>query len=263
MNTFLPSLFGHGCTPHKNVLYFLLIRMGGLNVRNPVTSSDHAYSASRSAVHLLVRSIIEQQPFCPIDHCFHIQHSKLEHSSLMMSINNDISDTVIKQFNKYHRAILRSKNTLSSWLSALPIQKNHFDLTANEFRDALCLQYMKPLLQLPPFCDGCSAPFTTTHALDCQKGIWCLNEIRDLLCDLSSMAWSNVTKVPVVTEPSSDSSGGGHIADIAVRGIWQHQSTALFDVCITDSNSPSYADMPTFDVLLSAKGKKEEVCCSM
>ena len=109
MNRFLPSLFGHGCTPHEHVLYFLPIRMGGLNVRNPVTSSDYAYSASRSAVHLLVRSIIEQQLFCPIDHCFHIQHSKLEHSSLMKSINNDISDTVIKQFNKYHRAILRSK----------------------------------------------------------------------------------------------------------------------------------------------------------
>ena len=40
------------------------------------------YSASESAVHLLVQSIIEQQPFCPIDHCFHVPHSKLEHSSL-------------------------------------------------------------------------------------------------------------------------------------------------------------------------------------
>ena len=138
MNRFLPSLFGHGYTPHKHVLYSLPICMGGLNVRNPVTSSDHAYSASRSAVHLLVWSIIEQQPFCPIDHCFHVQHSKLEHSSLMKSINNDIFDTVIEQFDKYHQqAILRSKDTLFSWLSALPIQKDHFDLTANEFRDAL------------------------------------------------------------------------------------------------------------------------------
>ena len=97
---------------------------------------------------------------------------------------------------------------------------------------------MKPLLQLPPFCDGCSAPFTTTHALDCQKGGLVSqrhNEIRDLLCDLSSMAWSKVTKEPVVTEPSSDSSGGGLIADC---GIWQRQSTALFDVRITDSNFP-------------------------
>ena len=83
------------------------------------------------------------------------------------------------------------------------------------------------------------------------------NEIRDLLCDLLSMAWSKVTKEPVVTEPSSDSSGGGLIADIAVRGIWQRQSTALFDVCITDSNFPSYADTPTFDVF-SAKRKKRK-----
>ena len=182
----------------------------------------------------------------------------------MKSINNDISDTVIEQFDKYHQqAILRSKDTLSSWLSALPIQKDHFDLTANEFRDALCLRYMKPILQLPPFCDGCSAPFTTTHTLDCRKGGLVSqrhNEIRDLLCDLSSMAWSNVTKEPVVTEPSSDSSGGGLIADFAVHGIWQCQSTALFDVRITDSDSPSYADKPPFDVLLSAKREKKRKC---
>lgn len=29
------------------------------------------------------------------------------------------------------------RKILFSWLSALPIQKDHFDLTANEFRDAL------------------------------------------------------------------------------------------------------------------------------
>ena len=41
-------------------------------------------------------------------------------------------------------------------------------------------------------CDGCGAPFTTSHALDCMKGgliVQRHNEIRDLLFDLLSIVY--------------------------------------------------------------------------
>ena len=60
-------------------------------------------------------------------------------------------------------------DSLSSRLNVLPIEKDHFDLYANEFRDALSLRYSKPLQQLPSICDGCGDLFSTTHALDCRK----------------------------------------------------------------------------------------------
>ena len=41
-------------------------------------------------------------------------------------------------------------NTLSGWLTVLPISQNHYDLTAQEFRDALALRYRKPFkMSLP------------------------------------------------------------------------------------------------------------------
>lgn len=88
-------------------------------------------------------------------------------------------------------------------------------------------------MELSPICDGCGAAFTITHSLDCKKGDLVTqrhNEIRDLLCDLSSIVWHNVVKEPIIQE--STQSTIGLIADIAVRGVWQRQSTTMFDVRI-------------------------------
>ena len=52
----------------------------------------------------------------------------------------------------------------------VPINSHHFDLSLQEFRDALALLYKKTLLDLLPLCDGCGAPFTVEHALDCRVG---------------------------------------------------------------------------------------------
>ena len=59
----------------------------------------------------------------------------------------------------HHHALLRVKvNDLSVWLSALPTEKNNFDLTPQEFMDALAIRYCKLLLNVSAFCDGCGAP---------------------------------------------------------------------------------------------------------
>ena len=102
------------------------------------------------------------------------------------------------------------------------LKNDNFNLSAQEFRDANCLQYMKPLLNLPPTCDGCGASFTTIHASDCRKGgLVSLrhNEIRDLLCELSSIVWNNVVREPIIQKSSTNLSEG-LIADLAVRGVW-------------------------------------------
>ena len=76
-----------------------------------------------------------------------------------------------------------------------------FDLSAQEFRDGLALRYRKPLLSLPSVCDGCGAPFSVDHALDCRFGgvVTCRhNEVRDAFGDLASLVWSPVVKEPIV-----------------------------------------------------------------
>ena len=132
-----------------------------------------------------------------------------------------------KTHNKYNntdplrqRTIERNKFSLSAWLTAVPILKDSFNLTAVEFRDTLCLRYSKPLLQLPLHCDGCGSEFTITHALDCKKGGLVTqrhNEVRDLLYDLSALVWNQTIKEPIVWE--ADSAHETLIGDISARGV--------------------------------------------
>ena len=61
-------------------------------------------------------------------------------------------------------AIQRARDTYSAWLSVLPLLSHHFDLTVQEFQDALALYYHKPLLNFPAFCDGCGSSFSVEHA---------------------------------------------------------------------------------------------------
>ncbi len=51
-----------------------------------------------------------------------------------------------------------------------PILRHHFDLSCQEFRDALAIRYKKPLLGIPVYCDGCGAHFDLSRTLSCRTG---------------------------------------------------------------------------------------------
>ena len=51
-------------------------------------------------------------------------------------------------------------------------------------------------------------------------------------------------KEPVVQEGDLESHSGAPVADISARGVWQPQTTALFDVRVVDSDAPSYLSKP-------------------
>ena len=104
----------------------------------------------------------------------------------------------------------------------LPLAQYHFDLSPQQFRDALSLRYNRSLMLMPPTCDGCGAAFTLSHALDCRKGGLVVrrhNEICDALGDLACLAYKDVIREPVVRDGDAD--GPGLIADLGVCGVWQ------------------------------------------
>jgi hypothetical protein len=89
------------------------------------------------------------------------------------------------------RTILRGKET-GQWLLVLSLTVNGTELSAQEFRDALLLQYARCPSDLPIQCDGCQQKFSVHHALECKRGGLVFsqhNEIRDELSDLASKAF--------------------------------------------------------------------------
>ena len=158
------------------------------------------------------------------------------------------------------RAVLRAKEfNLSGWLSVIPLERDQFDLSPQEFCDALALRYRKPMLNLPGNCDGCGATFTVDHGLDCHFGGLVTrrhNEVRDAFGDLASLVWSSVHREPVVWEVSDDGHGA-LIADLAVRGVWQPQCDALFDIRVVDTDAPSYCSRAPQDILRTAELDKK------
>ena len=62
------------------------------------------------------------------------------------------------------------------------------------------------------------------------------NEDRDAIGDLSSLVWKQVQKEPIVCESTiDDSTSETFIADLRVRGVWEPQVDAIFDVRVVDS----------------------------
>jgi len=89
------------------------------------------------------------------------------------------------------------------------LKRSQFDLSMQEFRDGLALHYRKPLLCLPNVCEGCGAPFSMEHALDCCYGGLVgrrNNEVRDAFGDLASLVWGPVLKELVVCDRSAGNS---------------------------------------------------------
>ena len=159
------------------------------------------------------------------------------------------------------RAIMRAVDgKTSNWLTVVPFAPHHFDLSAVEFRDASAIRYCRPLLRMPVSCDGCGAPFDLGHALDCKKGGLVTqrhNEVRDALGDIAALTYKKVVREPVVREADEARGISALVADLGVRGVWQPQTEALFDIRVTDTDAQSCAQRTVNAVLTAAEREKK------
>ena len=83
-------------------------------------------------------------------------------------------------------------------------------------------------------------PFDLSHALSCRKGGLVTqhhNEVRDAFGDLAALAWSQVTREPIVCEACTSSNTTALVADLSVRGVWIPQAEALFDIRVVDTDA--------------------------
>ena len=219
---FLPAMFGVEVSATERRLFALPLRLDGLGICNPVSLAFHLFTSSVHGTEHLVKSIVGFETFELDSHFDCVSSNKLSYRlKLGVNFDEEFSQLLPLFDSKQQRAISCAKDgNVSAWLSVLPLARSQFDLSAQEFRDGLALRYRKPLLSLSSVCDGCGAPLSIEHALDCRfRGLVTRrhNEVRDAFGDLASLVWSPVVKEPVV----NDGSAGADtlIADLCIRGV--------------------------------------------
>ena len=179
-----------------------------------------AFSSSLRSSAVLRAAISGQAQFSPTVHLDVLDTVHREASAARGErVQSALSALLTLVSSSTHRAIERT-----GWVTVLPLAQYHFDLSPQQFHDALSLRYNRSLMLMPTSCDGCGAAFTLSHALDCRRGGLVIRrhiEIRDPLGDLACLAYKNVVREPIVCD--SDADGPGLIADLGVRGVWQPQ----------------------------------------
>ena len=99
-----------------------------------------------------------------------------------------------------------------------------------------------------------------SHALDCKMGGLIgarHNESRDFNIEMLKLTGlSQIVSEPVIKEADKNGNGGLRV-DWGVRGFWEFQREALFDICILNADAPSYSSINLEALMSSARDRKK------
>ena len=109
-------------------------------------SASLAFRSCQEGSALLVDAIIHHKEVCLTDHLAHLD---AVHSGVTKDRENHFRLLLSSLFpglpSFTFRAVQRAADShTSGWLNVLPLAHHHFDLSAQQFRDALCLRYHHP-----------------------------------------------------------------------------------------------------------------------
>ena len=156
----------------------------------------------------------------------------------------------------------------SSWLNAIPLKDQGFDLNKEEFRDSLRLRYNLQLKGLPNQC-VCGDQFSVNHALNCKNGGFISarhDEVRNVLTSQLNKVCNDVQVephlIPVDNEHfhlRSAATGDEASLDIKAAGFWRRGQNAFFDIRITHINSASNRNLPTEEIFRCNEAEKSVI----
>ena len=186
------------------------------------------------------------------------------HKSAEKEANNIIKTSQNQQMQRNIEQL--SEPGASSWLGALPLQAQGFNLTKGEFQDALALRYKRDIKNLPSKCP-CGSDFTVTHALNCHRGGFVNarhNNIRNFECGLLKSVMHDVecepSLQPVVNkdgyQPSAILDDDARL-DIRARGFWRDGQNAYFDVRVTNADCASQQNSSIKSILKKHEQEKK------
>jgi len=262
-SNFFPALFGAEVENFESSLMMMSTSTVGLGIRDPVKTSESSFHASYQGTKELSQAIISGCS-CDLDGHEHqmkstsIQARNSRRESELSEIENIFQTLPVQKRRTLSRIL---EGGCSTWLSMIPSHDNQFLMSANVFRDSLALRYARTPVKMINVCDGCSQPFDLCHALNCKVGGLVgarHNESRDLNLDLLQLTGlTQIVKEPIVKDSDKEGKNGLR-ADWGVRGFWEFQREALFDICIFNADAPSYISSSLDSLFNTARDRKKK-----
>ena len=246
----IPALTdGHVCSEDERLLLSLPVKLGGMAIPIFTKKAPIEYGNSRSACTQHIRNI-KNQTFEYVFDEEEAANARKEINSSRKAIH-EADEVVVKaklDGDKLRALDLSQMKGASSWLTAMPLEQEHFTLNKREFSDAVCLRYRWHLKRLPSSCP-CSKDYNVDHALNCAKGGFVNqrhNRVRNLFANIISEVHKDVaiepTLMPLTGEqlPASANTADEARLDISARGFWQDGQRAFFDVRVFNPFAPTH-----------------------
>ena len=173
---------------NERLLLALPVRLGGLGIDIVADISSTEFENSKLIFSSLTREIVQQNN----EHSTEI-HTPEAHLRIRIIKKSDRQKQQLQQIRESisHEQLrandLAQLKCAPSWLTALPLKSESYNLAKREFLDALALRYRWCLRRLPTDC-ACGKKFTVDYGLSCCKGGYIHrrhDEARDLFCKIT------------------------------------------------------------------------------
>ena len=171
---FIPALLARRQFSEAEMeLFELPIRWGGLGILDPTTkAAKSSYELSFSATSMVREAILGDEPLdVPGHRAYYAGQQRKRRAEGEAELKARYEGVLCKLRPEQRQKVQGQVDSKGiSWMSVVSRAKESFDLSAQQWRDQVHLQYGWDLQGLPERCDGCGKRFSTDHALICMKG---------------------------------------------------------------------------------------------
>ena len=245
---FIPALTGgHIINDHERQLLALPPRLGGLGIKIFSQVANKEYENSKSVtVDLQVQitgTNINQQKKTRNQ----VQHERLQYQK--DKLHSVLAEMSQQDGRRIHENLQKG---VSNWLTTLPLKDHGFDLTKQEFRDAIKLRYGWALDRLPTTC-VCGLRFDVPHALSCKRGGFVTlrhNEVRNITANLLHEVCTDVKIEPMLAEMEGElirertgNTRREARLDVSAVNFWITGQRAFFYIRVFDLSAQRYSNL--------------------
>ena len=156
-NAFYPVVLDGPVSQHEVQLFAHPARFGSLGIGYPVGTASWAFSFSHEGTSVLLNTICGIMDFCLIAYLDHLaricQNVAGRHGVIVQSLLTSVLGSLSSEACS---TIIRATDfqTFLGWLTVLPLVCHQFDLSPQQFHDAISLEYHRLLEMMLSSCDG-------------------------------------------------------------------------------------------------------------